>query len=59
MTPESVTQVDRFKEAARALECDEDDAVLDEKLKTIAKQKVKGLVDQLPDDDVAGSRKRK
>ena len=30
-------QIDRFKEAARALECDDDDAHFDEKLKKVAK----------------------
>jgi hypothetical protein len=34
-------QVERFKEAARALECDEDEAAFDEKLKGIAKPKVR------------------
>ncbi len=34
------SQLDRFKEAARALECDEDEAAFDEKLKGIAKRKV-------------------
>ena len=33
------SQMDRFKEAARALECDQDEAPFDEKLKGIAKQK--------------------
>lgn len=32
-------QIDRFKEAARELGCDEDEARFDEKLKEIAKHK--------------------
>ena len=35
-------QIDRFKEAARQLDCDEDEAAFDEKLKAIAKQKPRG-----------------
>jgi hypothetical protein len=34
-------QIDRFKEAARALGCDENEAAFDGKLKVIAKQKPK------------------
>ena len=41
MTQEKKPQIDRFKEAARALGCDEDEAAFDEKLKAIAKQKPK------------------
>lgn len=33
------SQSDKFKDAARALECDEDEARWDERLKKIAKQK--------------------
>ena len=33
------TQADKFKEAARELECDEDEAHWDERLKKVAKQK--------------------
>lgn len=33
------TQLERFKEAARDLECDEDEARWDERLKKVAKQK--------------------
>jgi len=33
------TQSDKFKEAARELECDEDEARWDERLKKVAKQK--------------------
>ena len=32
-------QLDRFREAARALECDDDDARFDERLKKVAKAK--------------------
>ena len=35
-------QIDRFKEAARRLGCDEDEAVFDEKLKAVARQVSKG-----------------
>lgn len=34
-------QIDRFKETARALGCDEDEAAFEEKLKVIARQKQK------------------
>ncbi len=34
------TQSDKFKEAARELECDEDEARWDERLRKVAKQKV-------------------
>ena len=33
------TQADKFKEAARELECDEDEARWDERLKKVAKAK--------------------
>lgn len=33
------TQADKFKEAARELKCDEDEARWDERLKKVAKQK--------------------
>jgi hypothetical protein len=33
------TQSDKFKDAARALECDEDEARWDDRLRKIAKQK--------------------
>lgn len=35
------SQIERFKEAARQLGCDEDEAAFDEKLKVIARQKPK------------------
>lgn len=35
------TQSDRFREAARALECDDDEARFDAKLKKVAKAKPK------------------
>jgi hypothetical protein len=41
MTQDKKPQLDRFKEAARALGCDEDEAAFDEKLKAIARQKPK------------------
>ena len=37
-TPEP-TQSDKFKDAARALECDEDEARWDDRLRKIAKQR--------------------
>jgi len=37
--PVGKSQVDRFKEAARELECDEDEAHWDERLKKVAKAK--------------------
>ena len=43
-TPSEKPQDDRFNETARALGCDEDEAVFDEKLKAIAKQKPKEKV---------------
>lgn len=41
MTDDKNSQLDRFKETARALGCDEDEAAFDEKLKVIARQKPK------------------
>lgn len=35
------SQIDRFREAARALECDDDEARFDAKLKKVAKAKPK------------------
>ena len=40
--PDSAAQLERFKETARALGCDEDEAAFDERLKAIARQKPKG-----------------
>ena len=37
--PDSAAQLERFKETARALGCDEDEAAFDEKLKAIARPK--------------------
>jgi hypothetical protein len=37
MPQKTQTQSDRFKEAARALECDDDEAHFDAKLKKVAK----------------------
>lgn len=42
MTGESKTQLDKFKEAARQLEVDDDEARFNERLKKLAKQKPKG-----------------
>lgn len=39
MTQEPKTQSDKFKEAARAAECDEDEAKWDATLKKVVKQK--------------------
>ena len=36
---QTTRQLDRFKETARALECDEDEARWDERLKKLVKQK--------------------
>jgi hypothetical protein len=36
------TQREKFEEAARKLDCDEDEARWDERLKKVAKQKVPG-----------------
>lgn len=43
-------QIDRFKEVARALGCDEDEAAFDEKLKGIARQKPKPESREKPED---------
>ena len=40
---DSAAQLERFKEAARALGCDEDEAAFDEKLKAIARQQPKSV----------------
>lgn len=40
MLQDSKPQSDKFKEAARDLECDEDEARWDERLKKVAKGKV-------------------
>ena len=40
--PDSAAQWQRFKETARTLGCDEDEAAFDEKLKAIARQQPKG-----------------
>ena len=42
MTTKNKTQLDRFKEAARQLETDDDDARFNERLRKLAKQKPKG-----------------
>jgi hypothetical protein len=38
-------QIDRFREAARQLGCDEEEAAFDEKLRQIAKQKPKAALE--------------
>ena len=42
MTDEPKSQLDKFKEAARDLECDDDDARFDERVKKLVKQKPVG-----------------
>jgi hypothetical protein len=37
--PDPKTQLDKFKEAARELECDDDDQRFDERLKNLVKHK--------------------
>lgn len=37
----TAAQIERFKQTARELGCDEDEAAFDEKLKALAKQKMK------------------
>ncbi len=39
--PKTKTQIDRFREMAKQLECDEDEAAFRDKLRVIAKQKPK------------------
>ena len=39
MPDDAKTQLDKFKQAARDLECDEDEARWDERLKRVVKQK--------------------
>jgi hypothetical protein len=39
MSEEPKSQSDKFKEAARALECDEDEARWDERLRKVARQR--------------------
>jgi len=36
--PDQSAQVDKFRDLARELECDDDEAAFDEKLKKLAKQ---------------------
>lgn len=43
-------QIDRFKETARALGCDEDEAAFDEKMKGITQQKSKDVPRPLEDN---------
>ena len=37
--PDEPTQLDKFKEAARQLECDDDEARFDERVKKLVRQK--------------------
>ena len=53
--PQDAAQIERFKEAARALGCDDDEAAFNEKLRTIAKARPKGAA--LPSSDPKGSGK--
>ena len=46
--PDSAAQLERFKETARALGCDEDEAAFDEKLKVIARHQPKGAPKREP-----------
>jgi hypothetical protein len=39
MTPDESPQLKKFKDAARELECDEDEARWDERLRKVAQQK--------------------
>lgn len=39
MVDKPATQLDKFKDAARALECDDDDARFDERVKKLVKHK--------------------
>lgn len=39
MTDEPKTQLDKFKEAARELECDDDEARFDERMKKLVEKK--------------------
>jgi hypothetical protein len=39
LVAESKTQSDKFKEAARALECDDDEARFDERMRKLVKHK--------------------
>ena len=48
-------QLDRFKETARALGCDEDEAAFDEKLKVVASRKMRGRV-KVPVKPATGSK---
>ena len=51
---DDAAQIERFKETARALGCDEDEAAFDEKLKVIARQKLKGKPEQVRRDKLDG-----
>lgn len=42
MTDEPKSQLDKFKEAARELECDDDEARFDERMKKLVEKKPSG-----------------
>ena len=45
----TVYQIDRFREAAYSLGCDEDKAAFDEKLRGVARQRAKNQPAKLPE----------
>jgi len=51
MADKQIAQVQKFKQAARELDCDDAEEAFDAKLKAIAKQKPKG-----PSEEKTGSR---
>ncbi len=57
MGSDKEAQIERFKETARALGCDEDETVFDEKLRVIARQKPKPLSSIDKPDDAIGKKK--
>jgi hypothetical protein len=52
-TSQTKTQIDRFREKARALGCDEDEASFKEKLKTIARQRPKESSSRMPSKEAS------
>ncbi|UWQ15956.1 hypothetical protein K3556_14980 [Aliiroseovarius sp. M344] len=50
MNTQNKTQLDRFKEAARQLETDDDEERFEKKLKKLVKQKPKGNLKTTSDD---------
>lgn len=51
-------QLERFKEAACALGCDDDEAAFDAKLKVLARQKLPGAKDQVAKPGDKGNKGR-